>query len=79
MLGVGGGREERWQGWGDEDNKGIPGMDVGEIEQKGKEMVLKVGETVKAGKPDKGLTQNSTLDSTDSWTWLRVSLSEKQN
>lgn len=39
-------------------------------------MVLKVGETVEA---DKGSTQDSSVDSTDSLKWLGVSSNEKQN
>lgn len=33
-------------------------------------MVLKVGEIVEAGKPGKGSTQDSSMDSTDSLKWL---------
>jgi len=36
----------------------------------GEEMVLKVGEIVEAGKPGKGSTQDSSVDSTDSLKWL---------
>lgn len=42
-------------------------------------MVLKLEEIVEARKPDKGSTQDSSLASTDSLKWLRVSSNEKQN
>lgn len=42
-------------------------------------MVLKRGEIVEARKPDKGSTQDSSLDSTDHLKWLRVSSNEKRN
>lgn len=42
-------------------------------------MVLKVGEIVEAGKPDKGSTQDSSMYSADSLKWLQVSSNGKQN
>lgn len=68
-------------GGGGGDPKGISGMDAGEIEHTGEggDVVLKIGELAEAGKPDKGSTQDSNLDSIDSLKWLRVSSNEKQN
>lgn len=56
-------------------------MDMGELEhtERGEELLklLKVGEIVEAGKPDKGSTRDSSIDSTDSLKWLQVSSNEK--